>query len=139
MIIWFPKEIEKDEDLSLYIMKCNLHMATLKMYIRNNMNMPSLKRIENILKEKEMLDFTNKEKFSVMSVINQFLGALSCVYSDKDKKCYYTISAMVKCINTNNDLDFVIRLIEYGNDKIPPTNLIRHSYKKFCEYVGGIK
>ena len=136
MNIWFPRKLRDGEDLSIYWSSCNLAISTFRMIVRNNMNMPSLKRIERILKEENILDFENKDRFNINNVINQFLGCLVCKYDDNRKTCYYTISKITKCVNTRNDLQFVIRLIEYGNDKIPPTNLIRKSYTKFCELYG---
>lgn len=136
MNIWFPRTLRDGEDLSTYCSSCTLALSTFNMIVRNNMNMPSLKRVERILKEKNMLDFENKERFSIQSVVNQFLGCLVCKYDDNRKTCYYTIPKITRCINTHNELQFVIRLIEYGNDKIPPMNLIRKSYTKFCEVYG---
>jgi hypothetical protein len=102
------------------------------------MNIPQLKRIENILKNKKILEFTNIDKFSITKVINQYLNSLMCSYDYKDNQCYFDVPKICKCIDTTNDLSFVIRLIEFGNNNIPPTNLIRNSYFKFCEFYKGI-
>lgn len=140
MILWFPKKKKDEEDSSIYIYSCRAALSTFKMILNSNINKPSMKRIDNILKGKNVLDFTNKDRFSIFSVIRFYESSLACYYDDKERRCYYEIPKIIKCPNTTNSLQFVIRLIEFGNDLIPPTNLIRHSYRKFCElYDSGGK
>ena len=137
MTIWYPQKLQNNEDISLYFTKCSFSVGMFQMALRNNINLPCLKRIEQIMKKYDILDFTNKENFSINNVLNQYIGSLICKYDEQSTQCYYTISKITKCVNTTNNLDFVIRLIEFGNDKIPPTAWIRKSYKNFCDVVMG--
>ena len=139
MILWFPKSRDNNEDLSLYVYSCKAAMSTFKMMLKNNINMPQMQRIEKILKNKDLLNFTNKDRFSIQSVIQCYISSLACFYDAESDRCYYEISKILSCPNTTNNLQFVIRLIEFGNENIPPTNWVRHSYMKFCELYGGGK
>ena len=136
MKIWFPKRIDSDEDINKYIATCSLSMGSFIMILNSNLNIPKFKLIETKLIEGKLLDFINVDKFSIMSAIRMYQSYLRCEYDGSEKRCYFDISKMIKCPNTNNSLDYVIRLIEFGNDKIPPSNWIRHSYTKFCEIYG---
>ena len=63
------------------------------------------------------------------------MNNLNCFYNANQGKCYYSVSDSIKCIGTNNNLNYLIRLCEYGNDIVPPLNWIRHSYNKFVDIV----
>lgn len=139
MKIWFPKRLDKNDDLSVYKTSCNLAISTFRMCLNYYLNVPSLTRIERILKENNMLEFTNKDRFSIMGVIQQYESSLQCYYDAGEQRCYFEISHIAVCQNTKNKLDYVIRLIEFGNDKIPPTNWVRHSYTRFCKIYGGYR
>ena len=140
MILWFPNKNGNDQDLSVYIYSCRAALSVFKMILNSNINHPSMKRIETVLKSKNVLDFTNKDRFSILSVIQCYESSLVCYYDEKSCRCYYEVPKIIKCPNTTNSLQFVIRLIEFGNDLIPPTNWIRHSYNKFCKlYDSGGK
>jgi hypothetical protein len=136
MRIWYPLEKSSGEDVSSYIAKCRLSISILNICINNCINRPSLKRIETIIKGKNLLDFIrNKESFSIFAVINQFENTLHCYYDTATNRCFFDTPRLIKAINTRNSLDYVIRLIEFGNQDIPPTNLIRHSYMKYFNLI----
>lgn len=138
MKIWFPRKKKNEETELIYKSHCKLTMSLFKMCLNNTINVPSLKRTENIIRSKELLDFVNKDNFSVLTALKQFNSYLMCMYDSEEQRCYYTVPNIVRCNNTNNSLEFVIKLLEYGNNYVPPMNIIRHSYLKFCDiYSGG--
>lgn len=133
MKVWFPIEKSNNEEYLEYVSKCRSMIAVFKMCFNSCVNRSSLLRIERIMKENNMLDFLNKDRVSILQALNQYTASLKCYYDKRRNQCYYDTPKIVKCNNTTTSLEYVMRLIEFGNDLIPPTNLIRHSYNKFCE------
>ena len=136
MRIWCPVKRFEKENIPQFINRCNTYLSQFRMILQSNINIPSMKRIEKILKERDFLLFVNKERFSILQTLNQYISSLNCYYDESENKCYFDIAGITRCINTKNSLQFVIRLIEFGNDIVPPTNWIRHSYVKFLDFIG---
>ena len=63
------------------------------------------------------------------------MSSLQCSYDLTTSKCYFYVPDNIRCIGTTNQLNYVIRLIEYGTDQIPPMNWIRHSYIQYYNSV----
>lgn len=141
MKIWYPINLEqsKKDNVSLYTTMCYLNMCRFKGILRDtlytlNTRLPSM---EKRLKESELLTIDNEMKFSIKKILNQYINSLTCKFDNGSARCYYYIPDMIKCYDTRQSLNFVIRLIEYGNETIPPLNWIRHSYTLFEDYIGG--
>lgn len=136
MKIWFPISLEDTEnnDVNRYILKCYGYLYTLRAILKSNIILPKWKVIETKLQENNLLDVVGN-KFNISNIPYQYVNNLNCFYNANQGKCYYGVPDSIKCIGTNNNLNYLIRLCEYGNDVIPPLNWIRHSYHKFVDIV----
>lgn len=141
MKIWYPINFaqSKEKDVSFYNTSCCLSLYRFKGILKNdlyrlNTRLPSM---ENRLKQCEAMNVTNEFRFNLKKILNYYIGCLTCKYDISSARCYYYVPDTVRCPDTSNSLNFVIRLVEYGNDTVPPLNWIRHSYTLFEEYIGG--
>ena len=82
-------------------------------------------------------DTTFTKTISVERICDQYINQLRCTYDVTSGYCYYYIPNTIRCVGTNSCLLDVIRLIEYGNNYVPPMNWVRHSYLEFVDYIEG--
>ena len=135
MRIWYPKTSDSSKSKRSYIFRCNVKLEVFKRILRKNMNIPKLDVRRDYLLNCELIEWTNTFNMSVVQIVNTYINKLYCVYDANELKCYYTIPKGTKCPFSNTELDYVIRLLEYGNNELPPLNWIRHSYKQFIESI----
>jgi hypothetical protein len=128
---------ESDRDKQSYIRLCLLDLATFKIILRQYMNIPRLIALQGTFDKSKVLKTTflrTNTKHTVL-IADQFINELRCRFDEQSGYCYYYIPRTIRCIGTNISLLYIIKLIEYGNDVIPPFGWISHSYLKFKDYL----
>lgn len=136
MKIWYPVSFEESQAKTLqqYVYQCVVDLALFKTMLSRNIPQTKLKSMTaRIIKS---TDITSKDTtFSVQKVLNRYLSSLQCKYDAGCGRCCYYISDLMKCPDSDKSLNYVVRLLEYGNDKIPPMFWIRRTYRSFSDYV----
>lgn len=139
MKIWYPISFEqsKNNNINLYNAMCLFDLYRFKNILKNNLSLVNTKLpgIQIRLNECPLVKVNNEITFNINAILNRYINSLTCK-CDNSSRCYYYVPDIVRCPGAENSLNFVIRLIEYGNDTIPPLNWIRHSYTLFEEYIG---
>lgn len=135
MKIWYPQTLDKSKckGIPSYLLKCQADLFLLRLCLRHNINNLRWNDLNNRLKNCKSINFVKDIK--AITIANQFISCLQCSYDNSSCKCYYYVPENIKCIGTTNTLNYVIRLIEFGNDEIPTMNWIRHSYIEFKNKV----
>ena len=135
MKIWYPVNFKKSgfKDIQMYILRCQVDLGNFKMYLKSNFNNIRWKSLRSELNESSGIFFM--KEINIVDIANRYVNSLQCKFDPVSSRCYYFISDFVQCPGTTQKLDFVIKSIEFGNDKIPPMNWIRHSYLKFSDFV----
>lgn len=139
MKIWYPISFEDsgEDQLYLYIAKCSLSTVLLKSILRSNINSPRWGMLTDKLKKSSIINVQNKDRFNAVQIPNQYISYLTCSYDYTECKCYYAVADNVRCTFTTTPLNDVVKLVEFGNDSIPPMNWIRHSYAKFADMISA--
>ena len=140
MNIKYPINISKSGlDKKGYYRNCQLDMYTFRMILKQNINVSRLTALQKTLEENKIVEGSFKElpKNFTIIIVNQFINELRCTYNPTSECCYYYIPKTIRCAGTNVELLYIIKLIEFGNDKIPPLGWISHSYNKFKDYIAG--
>lgn len=137
MRLKYPKNFEESEsnNITEYIRLCQIDMYRFKGILKQNINITRWKTLQHTFQDNNIVESTFVRKVNVFNIANQFINELCCSFDRINSYCYYYVPDTIRCVGTNTSLNKVIRLIEYGNDKIPPMNWIRHSYMKFSDYV----
>jgi hypothetical protein len=135
----YPKNFEESECQTFdeYTRLCQINLYRFKGILKQNINITRWKVLQKTFEENNILEGTFIRKINVLSIAYQFINELKCSFNKPDSCCYYYTPDTIRCTGTNMSLNKTIRLIEYGNDKVPPMNWIRHSYLKFSDYVLG--
>jgi hypothetical protein len=135
--LWFPKNFEesKKENINDYITECTIAINPLKMILRNNINISRWNLLTTKLINSEIVDVQNSYKFLARRIPLQYIDRLLVAYDTTTSKCYYYVPDMVRCQYTTNSLNDVVRLIEYGNNTIPPMHWLRDSYMQFVDLI----
>ena len=135
MKIWYPLNFAESKCKTVpdYLLKCQLGLYTFRLCLRHNLNNLKWTALTDKLKEVETINFTKDIK--AITIANQYMSSLQCSYDLTTSKCYFYVPDNIRCIGTTNQLNYVIRLIEYGTDQIPPMNWIRHSYIQYYNSV----
>ena len=141
MKIWYPikfGEFESD-NIQLYTMKCQTDLSSFRIFLRSNFNNLRWKLVPEKLKKVSNIQLLRDIKPNDIAI--QYINSLQCRYDTSSGCCYYYVPDLVRCNGTTQSLNFVIRLIEYGNDDVTPMNWIRHSYIKFTDFImeGNVK
>lgn len=137
--IRYPKNFSesKEYDVQSYIRTCNIDIYKLKGILKNNINKPKCNVVREKLLKHNILNTTFTKTISVDRICDQYINQLRCTYDVTSGYCYYYIPNTIRCVGTNSCLLDVIRLIEYGNNYVPPMNWVRHSYLEFVDYIEG--
>ena len=137
MKIWYPIQYEPDDYTGVqdYIQQCTVDGNVLKAILKNGMNNTRFTALQSKLDKCEAIHYTTEQRRSPITIANMYINSLQCFYDFGSYMCYYAVPDIVRCPNTTDSLNYVIRLIEYGNDEIPPMNWIRHSYEQFKEKI----
>ncbi|MBO7212378.1 MAG: hypothetical protein J6V44_15430 [Methanobrevibacter sp.] len=135
MKIWYPIKFSEfnSDNLQLYLLKCQADLGSFKLFLKSNYNDLRWKVVTNKLRDVASINLLRD--INAGDIASQFINSLQCKYDANTGCCYYFVSEFVKCNGTTESLNFVIRLIEYGNDALTPMNWIRHSYLKFTDFV----
>jgi hypothetical protein len=80
-------------------------------------------------------DGSSADDINIMAIINLYINRLYCYYDYYECQCYYKVSDLIRCPNTKNSLNKVIRIIEYGTLDIQPLFWLRKSYYSFIENI----
>lgn len=135
--LWFPKNFEesKKENINDYITQCTIAINPLKTILRNNINISRWNLLTTKLIDSEIVDVENSYKFLARRIPLQYIDRLLVAYDTATSKCYYYVPDMVRCQYTTNSLNDIVRLIEYGNNRIPPMHWLRDSYMQFVDLI----
>ena len=130
-----PIKKETNEKVSSYISKCNMWLIVFKQILRQNINRQKLEVRKDILFKLPCLKWTvnSADDINMITIINLYINRLYCYYDYYECQCYYKVSDLIKCPNTKNSLNKVIRIIEYGTLDIQPLFWLRKSYYSFIE------
>lgn len=139
MKIWYPITFEDSgmDDLSSYITACAFDLLLLQSILRNNINLTRWNTLTEKLPKCKHILIQNTHYFKATKIPTQYISYLRCNYDNAAGQCYYSVPDNVRCIGTATPLNKVVKLIEYGNDLIPPFGWIRHSYVAFKTRVMG--
>ena len=139
MKIWYPKRYDnsKTDNVNDYKRECGLGLQAFKAILRNNINSPRWGLLKQKLLTSKYIMVNNQNAFNPVSIPNQYIAYLQCYYDYAENRCYYEVPDTVRCVGTTTSLNDVVKLIEYGNDTIPPMNWIRYSYLKFNYIIMG--
>ena len=131
MKIWYPISLDTDNKQTKqdYIRQCLIDLYVFKQLLKKTMNYTRINSAQNKLKESTIIHTT--EHFKLQEAMLKFVDCLSCHYDDDLCRCYYSVSDLVMCPRCEEKLNYVIRLVEFGNDSIPPMNWIRFTVIKF--------
>ena len=134
MKIWYPIEydVAKHHSVFGYVSMCRIDTALLQSILRNKINKTRWISYDTRLSSCKAIHKTAENAvINSLDLANRYINSLQCYYDIGKGCCYYSIPLMIRCPNTIDSLDYVIRLIEYGNDEIPPMHWIRDSVEDF--------
>ena len=134
MKLWYPYNLteSKRTDVNDYITSCTLDMYRLKLLLRKNIISERWKIIASKLNS-----LLHTDVLTGPTITDSYIQYLECRYDPSRNCCFYTVSPFRKVGKTRYNLAKIIRLCEYGNDTIPPTNWVRHTYREFVDIITG--
>lgn len=134
MKLWVPITSNQFKYTNEYINYCNVKLQELKILLKTRLDNNKLSTRKNsLLESNSIIWLPNTINFNLNSITDTYIKRLYCSLDRANNHCYYTIPIGIRCPGTKTSLDTVIRLIEFGNDIIPPMNWIRHTYHEFVE------
>ena len=130
MKIWYPVSCSDLKNVSVpdYIHRCNTSLPKLRQLLIRQMDRSKIMTYQDKLNNLQYVDRVTN--VNLQAVMMQYVNSLSCHFDTTNCKCYFDIPHSIRAIGTRNSLNYIIRLIEYGNDDIPPMYWIRQSYDK---------
>lgn len=135
MNIWYPltkAEFAKQSPIN-YVNNCKLDLYVFKSILKNQINVSKCQACcEGFSKCFEKLKVDSKK---VREIINEYINRVQCYYDISSERCYYTIPKEVLLKGTSIPLITAIKILEFGNDKVAPMNLLRHSFMEFQKYL----
>ena len=129
-----PIKKQDDESIEFYMAKCRLLLYTFKQLLLNNIQNGKINsRTEVLYNESAIIWTIENTNYDIRSILTTFINNLSCYYDSYDSVCYFTVPKNIKCPYTKTDLNIVIRILEYGGEKLSPLYWIRPTYTQFIE------
>lgn len=92
-----------------------------------------LNRTERGLINTPIIQFT--EDLSLRKICILFANSLKFTVMEETGVCGYKLDPYIKCPYTNRSFDFVIRLIENGNNSVPPMHWITPTFNSFITEI----
>ena len=135
MKIWYPISCSDLDNVNVpdYIHMCNVSLSKLRQVLIQHIDRSKIVLYQTKLSK---LPYINKlTNLNLYSIMMQYINSLSCHFDTTNNKCYFAVPHGTRAIGTANTLNFIVRLIEYGNDSIPPMYWIRRSYTKYKKYI----
>ncbi len=139
MKLWFPISGDDFNYTNEYINYCESRLSEFKILLRNKLNVSKLNsRKDGLLNSKNIRWLPTTINFKLTSITDMYIRRLHCELDKNSNRCYYTVHNGVKCPGTETSLNTVIKIIEFGNELVPPMNWIRHTYQEFVETIKTI-
>lgn len=134
--IWYPVKKSEDTNINAYMIGCYMQLLAFKNILRSNINVSKWKALEPKLINNNLVRINKTTKLNILNIPNTYVNCLKCFFDPNLQRCYYAVSEFTKCPYSESiSLNFIIKLVEYGNESIPPLNWIRHSYSKFVDVI----
>lgn len=137
MKLWYPYKYDSEEysSIELYILKCSTSITLLRSCLLQSVNKTRIASMQGRIDNCSAIHYTDNTKFSLQSILNLYISSLQCKYDSSSLTCYFAISDIIKCPHTMDSLNYIIRLVEYGNDEIPPLHWLNDGYNRYKDNI----